>query len=216
MAPAHDPDPLGIDVRQLRFQIVDGAHHIVHFVSAVIDCFVERLAKSRAAAILGRDDHVAAFDCFLDERKIERIHIAVDAAVHPDHGGMAARPALGQRLEQIGRDVEVADAASVRHLLKIDHAFRGFGKSRIGLFLLLDVALEIVTEREIVGLVADVELLGALRIHLRFVRRRSTLAAGLLLCHRQPGRHHRRDADDDGDRCSRERAFHEHLRGYRL
>ena len=82
----------------------------------------------------------------------------------PDHGRMSLRPALLQRLEQVGRDVHVADAAAVADLLEIHDALAGLRITGVCLGLVLDVAL-IIRRRVIFRILADVELLGALGIH---------------------------------------------------
>ena len=56
---------------------------------------------------------VAARDGFLHERPHGDVPVAVHAAVDPDHRRVTLRAALLERLEEIGGDVEVADAAAI-------------------------------------------------------------------------------------------------------
>ena len=163
MAPADDAEPRLIDVRQ-RLQIIDRAHDVVDLVAAVVDRLIERFAVAGAPAIIGRDDHVPAVHRFLDEREHRLRLVAVDATVHPDERRVPLRPAPLQRLEDVGRDVQIADAAAVFHLLEIDDAVARCCESRVGPGLRVDLGL-VVWLRVIVGIVADVEPLRAFRVH---------------------------------------------------
>jgi hypothetical protein len=156
VAPAHHTEPLLVDVGQ-RLEVLDGAHRVVDLVAPIVDRVVELLAVAGAPAILGTDDHVAALDRFLHEGEHADAPVAVDAAVHPDHRGMAGRTALVQRLEHVRGYFHVADAAPVRDLLEVHHALAGLGISRLGVLAIIDVAFEVVVDRVILGAVADVE-----------------------------------------------------------
>src|SRR5206468_10656276 len=88
---------------------------------------------------------------------------------------MSLRSTLIERLKQIGRNVEIADAAAVGDLLEIHDAARRCGEPLIDFLFLLDILLEVAAERVVVGIVADVELPGALRVDLWFGSRRPLL-----------------------------------------
>ena len=156
MAPAHDAQPLCVDVRQ-RLQVLDRAHRVVHFVAAVVDGVVVPLPVTGAAAILGADDDVAAVHRLPDEREHVNAPVAVDAAVHPDHRRMTAGPAFLQRLKQVGGNVHVADRAAIRHLREVHHATAGFGVARLRLRPLANVRFEVVVDGVVGRLIADVE-----------------------------------------------------------
>ena len=116
------------------------------------------LPETRAAAIFGTDDDVAAFDGVSHERKHAEGPVAVNATVHPDHRRMALGAALHERLEQIGGNIHVADAAAVADFLEVHHTFAGFRVAPVRFGLGLDVALEVVAGCVIVRIRADVEL----------------------------------------------------------
>ena len=194
------PEAILIDVRQ-RLQELDGAHRVVDLVAAVIDRVVMGFAVARAAAVVGADDDVAAFDGVLDERKHVHAPIAMHAAVDPDHRRVSFRAALLERLKEIRRDVHVAGAAAVRHLLEVHDALAGLRVPRFSRDPTVDVALEVVSARVIGGILADIELARAIRIHRRLrtgaagvrgLRRRRRLS--LLLRRRRSGR-------DEDERC---------------
>src|SRR5690606_10642801 len=134
VAPAHDADALVVHVRQ-RSQVVHRAHDVVDLVAAVVDGHIVRFAIPGAPPVLGADDDVAPFHGLPDEREHGDVPVPVDAAVHPDHGGVSARPSPVQRLEEIGGDVHVADAAAVGDLLEIHDATAAFGVLRVDLRL---------------------------------------------------------------------------------
>ena len=157
------PEPVLVDVRQ-RLQVVDGAHRVVNLVAAVVDRVVMGFAVARAAAVLGADDDVAAFDGLLDEREHVCAPVAVHTAVDPDHRGVALRAALLQRLEEIGRNIHVADAAAVGHLAEVHHAAAGVGVPRVDRRLGVDVALEVVPTSVIGWILTDIEVPCALGI----------------------------------------------------
>src|SRR5439155_9862007 len=51
MAPAHDAEAIGVDVRE-RLEVVDRREHVVELLAAVVDRAVKRRAVARAAAII--------------------------------------------------------------------------------------------------------------------------------------------------------------------
>src|SRR5688572_33279212 len=102
-----------------------------------------RLAVPDAAAVLGSDDHVAAIDGLLDERKEADAPSAMDAAMDPHHRRVAFSTTKVERLEQVGRNIESAGAAAVRNLPVVDAALADFLVARIVLFPVGDVAREV-------------------------------------------------------------------------
>ena len=100
--------------------------------------------------------------------------------MHPHHRCVPSGPALVDWLKHVRGNVEVADTASIRHLLEIHDAAGCFGEPRIGLEFLVDVALKVVAERDVLGIAAHVELLRAFRVHLGFRAGRARLRGRLL------------------------------------
>src|SRR5205823_12378079 len=84
VAPTHDPDAIGVDVRE-RLEVVDAGQHVIQLLAAVVDRVVEGGAVPGAATIVGRHDDVATLDRFLHEWQHRLRPIAVHAAVHPHH-----------------------------------------------------------------------------------------------------------------------------------
>jgi hypothetical protein len=164
MAPSHHSEPLRIDVRQ-RLEVLDRAQRVVDLVSAVVDGRVMLLTVTRAAAIFGADDHVSALDRLFHEGEHVDPPVAVHAAMHPDHCGMAGRSALLERLEQVCRNVHVADAAPVGDFPELDDALACLAVAGLGLLPLPDVGLEVVIDGVILGAIADIEAAGSFFLH---------------------------------------------------
>ena len=125
------PDAVRVDVRQ-RLQVVVRRHHVVELLAAVVDRVVVRRAVPGAAAIVGRDDDVAALHRLLHERQHRLVPVAVHAAVHPDHRRVTACAALRQRREQVRRNVHVARATPVLHLAELHDATAAGGVDAVG------------------------------------------------------------------------------------
>src|SRR5918996_6045897 len=112
-------------------------------MTAVVDLVVKLAPVAGAPAILRRDDDVTALHRLTHEREVILAPTAVDATVHPHHCGVATRAALRQRLEQIGRDLQIAHAALVLDLLKIHHTATPRAVDAVSACLRRDVALEV-------------------------------------------------------------------------
>ena len=110
VAPAHDAELRVVDVRQRR-EIVDGRQHVVDFLSAVVDLPIPLVAVAGAAAIVRREDHVAALHRLDDERIETRVPVAVHAAVHPHERGVLAISFVDRR-KQIRRNLETVGRGS--------------------------------------------------------------------------------------------------------
>src|SRR4249919_1569153 len=102
------------------------------------------------AAIVWRENDVAALHRLDDERIETRVPIAVDAAVHPHQRGMLRRALLDRR-ENVRRNLETVRAALVFDFLKLVIAGRLRGIDAIGVSLPRHVALAIVATAANVG-----------------------------------------------------------------
>ena len=180
VAPAHDAEPVGVHVRQ-RLQVVHRRDRVVDLVAAVVDRLVVRLAVARAAAVVGRDDHVAALrrpPCTNGNMVMPQL-----PCTPPCTQIIAAwpfGPRFCERLEEIGRDVQVPDAAAVGDLLEVDDALAQLRVPRFGLRPARRWRLVVGADRLVGRIGRHVESPGPLRVHRDLRARVHTLDTRLL------------------------------------
>ena len=113
VAPAHDAEAVQIRPWHVLGEIVVGANAILDFLPAVVDRVVVLASVAGAAAVLRSDHDVPARHERAHLRNVQRLEIAVHAAMDHDDGGMLSRRVA--RHEQIRRDDHVI-CAGVQHL----------------------------------------------------------------------------------------------------
>src|ERR1017187_5965754 len=156
MTPAHDAEPVGVHVGK-RLEVIDGRRDVIEFLAAVVDRHVVRVAVPGAPAVVRRDDDVAALHGLLHEREHRLIPVAMHASVHPDHRGVALRPAVLHGCEEVCRDHHAVGAALVGDLLEIYDSLEPGGIDAVGL-LLQHLRSPEIGFRKVFRFGADVEL----------------------------------------------------------
>src|SRR5690625_5535395 len=133
MAPAHDPDPVRVDVGHILLHVVDGGEDVVYLISPIIDRIVVFGSIAGAPPVLGCDHYVSALSRLFDEGKIGLIPVPMHATMYPYEGSVATRPPLLQGLEDIGGDFESIYSALVSDFLRIDRKSTRLNSSNVAI-----------------------------------------------------------------------------------
>ena len=164
VAPSHDPDPPGIDVRQVLHHPVVRGEHVVDVEPAVVDRIVVLRAEPGAPPVLRRDHDIAALDRLAHEGPRRMAPVSVHSAVHPDRRRVPVRATPVERLKQVGRNGQVPHPAPVRDPPEVHHALGDRVVDAVDTRLLPRVP-GVVGDRVVLPAVADVQVAGPDRVH---------------------------------------------------